>query len=144
MTTTRNVPRQEALRRFREQTFAIYVLLDPRDKRPRYIGRSVNPAARTAAHASSGGGHGVARRAWLGELRALGLSPVCEVLELPRGVVATIRAEQRWVDLGFRLGWPLLNRKGSPRSGTWSLGRRRWGECWQPRHFERELTRAGL
>ena len=137
------VSRTDALRRLREQDYCIYVLIDPRDQRPRYIGRSRDPAARLRAHVR-GGGHGIARRAWLAELHQLGLSPSLEVLERPRGVVATIRAEQRWVDLGRQLGWPLVNRKGGARGGVWSLGCRSYARHWQPRDFERELRRAGL
>lgn len=136
----KRTPRKEALQRLTSQRYFIYALVDPRDGLPRYIGRSIDPAVRFAAHCGATG-HGAKRVAWIKELRSLGLTPVLWVVREALGVVATIRAEQDVVDEGRAAGWPLLNRPGSARGGTWSLGRRDWWNHWHPRHFERELRR---
>lgn len=135
-----SVSRKEALRRYREQRYVIYALVDPRDDLPHYIGRSVDVAARFGAHRANLPREGQKRRAWLHDLASAGLAPTLRVLDVTRGVLATVSGEQRWVDFGRKLGWPLTNRPGSTRGGVWSLGQKRWGEQWSPRDFERSRS----
>lgn len=131
--------RKQALELLRSRVYFIYALEDPRDGLPRYVGRTTNLAAREKEHARRVG-YGRGRLAWLDELAAAGLRPRARQLSVERGVAAAIEGEQRWVDIGRRAGWPLVNRPGSARGGVWSLGLRSWNESWQPRHFERELA----
>jgi DNA-binding XRE family transcriptional regulator len=57
----------------------IYALVDPRDGRVRYVGRSVNPAVRMIAHMN---GLSTSRKGrWLRELVAEGLTPLMKVLD---------------------------------------------------------------
>lgn len=138
-----DVSRAIALGRLRSQRYLIYALVDPRDDLPHYIGRSVNAAARLDVHRTATGS-GARRCEWLRELAASGHGPLLRILDVARGVAATISAEQRWVDFGRKLGWPLTNRPGGARGGVWSLGGKRHGMQWSPRDFERELSRAGV
>jgi hypothetical protein len=87
---------------------SIYVLHDPRTGAPRYVGRSVNPAARMKAHRRAHDGS--ERAAWVAELAAEGLEPhmqvVCEASPAEADWV-----EQWWID-GLRAdGFDLLNRQ---------------------------------
>lgn len=52
----------------------IYSLNDPRDGRVRYVGRAPRPSRRFRQHLARP--HSQRLRAWIAELRALGLSPV--------------------------------------------------------------------
>lgn len=61
----------------RLRSYSVYVLRDPRDMRIRYVGMSCNPAKRFKQH--TGCPYDL-KRAWVLELRALGMRPHLQVL----------------------------------------------------------------
>lgn len=66
---------------------SVYALVDPRDDRPRYVGRSANPDSRFRAHLSPS----TAQRKvalWVAELRRLGLKPRLAVFAMGVGTEA--------------------------------------------------------
>lgn len=64
----------------KDNTFYIYVLIDPRTDQIRYVGQCVNPKERYADHRENQ--KGTCRRAnWLNLLRSLNLKPLMEVIE---------------------------------------------------------------
>src|ERR1700742_1418287 len=62
-------------------TIFIYVLIDPRDGKVRYVGKSNNPKRRLTRHNCIAESKGLRRAKWIGELRSLGLTATMEVLE---------------------------------------------------------------
>jgi len=100
----------------------IYALVDPRTKRERYIGRTVNPLRRRLrehiATAARGKLKDRRKADWFDELAALGLAP--DIVEIDRvGLDSFQAAERRWV-AHFRAIHPdLLNVK---RGGDGGLG----------------------
>lgn len=58
---------------------SVYALRDPRDGRARYVGRSSRPEARRRAHLARA--HSPRLRAWIEELRAVGLEPELALLD---------------------------------------------------------------
>lgn len=106
--------------------YFVYALVDPRDGLPHYVGRTTNPALRMTAHISDLGRYANKRKkAWILELKALGLRPELEVLEETYGAVDAHDGEAFWVAHGRRAGWPLTN--GHGKSGAGSFGRFRAG-----------------
>lgn len=92
---------------------SVYALIDPRTGLIRYVGMSVNPAARFAGHMST---PVISIRAWIQELQALGLTPRMAVLERvsePRWNYA----EGEWIRTCRENGCDLLNR--SPGGVGW-------------------------
>lgn len=61
-------------------TVYIYVLVDPRDNRVRYVGKSINPKARLQNHLSKNSGNEL-KDAWLHELKSLGLKPEMKIID---------------------------------------------------------------
>jgi hypothetical protein len=64
------------------QETSVYVLLDPRDRRVRYVGISKHPHVRLYAHSlvNLGGCFTTAKRLWRKALAELGLQPAMEVV----------------------------------------------------------------
>lgn len=107
---------RNAWRSARNVTFHVYVLVDPRDGLPRYIGCTMNPRQRLAAHVTSSYSEGNKRRcAWVHELRGLGLRPKMMGLDKAIGYRAAMALEMKWIAKGLERGWPLLN--GATRQG---------------------------
>jgi len=74
-------------------TWSVYLLIDPRDHRIRYVGKSTNPTARLAAHLRD---RSTTRKAnWLRTLTAAGLRPTLTVVETGEGEWQY--AETRWI-----------------------------------------------
>lgn len=74
---------------------AIYVLIDPRDGTVRYVGKSVDPAARLVGHAANHGGSRQ-KRAWIADMRRAGVEPRMEIVDWASSSEWE-RAEQWWV-----------------------------------------------
>jgi len=94
-----------------ERDIAIYALIDPRDKKPRYIGQSLDPYTRLRNHLASP--HSTDLRSWFYELRIQSKERDIIILEW----VETIHAWERekfWIQHGTNKGWKLLNRNGKP------------------------------
>ena len=58
----------------------IYGLVDQRDKRVRYVGKSITPSARLYAHLSAKGINPI-KDAWLDELKSQGLKPELKIID---------------------------------------------------------------
>jgi hypothetical protein len=58
---------------------AIYVLVDPRTKRPRYVGKTSDPGGRLRTHLASS--HNIRVASWVGELAEVGAMPEMRILE---------------------------------------------------------------
>lgn len=76
-------------------TVYIYGLYDPRDGRLRYIGKTIHPRTRLAAHCNENGNFH--RGMWIKELRSLGLKPTMEILEEIRGNWPWQESEVFWI-----------------------------------------------
>ena len=122
----------------------VYVLIDPRDGMPRYVGISKDPRSRLAQHMNEVEND---KRAWLAELKRMGLSPELEVLETVfelEGQVDTVAEarERYWISNLLRSGAPLANIYSVPHSSS-KAGQKR-----SQRHpetlFEKVRIEAGL
>jgi hypothetical protein len=88
--------------------YTIYVLIDPRDKTPRYVGITDCPPWRLREHLRNLEG-GREKRAWIRELQQSGLAPSMEELEtVPTQAMARQR-ERWWTRHYLQLGIPLTN-----------------------------------
>lgn len=94
--------------------FHVYVLVDPRDGRPRYVGCTMNPRQRMSAHLNANKStEGNGRRCeWVRELKTLGLAPKMMGLGKAVGFRAAQKLEASWIAKGWKRGWPLLNGHG--------------------------------
>jgi len=83
----------------------IYALVDPRDRRIRYIGQSKDVESRLYQHIHKPLN---STRQWIVELRDRDLEPQLIVLDLVEKRYA-LDKEADWIKIGFDRGWPLLN-----------------------------------
>jgi hypothetical protein len=91
---------------------SIYTLADPRTGQVRYVGATSDVGARFKTHRSCKGGDNYPRKAWLAELRALGLTPVCVVLE--EGPGTGYADERKWIAFYLAIGADLTNVRHTP------------------------------
>lgn len=122
----------------------VYVLIDPRDGTPRYVGVSKDPRSRLAQHMNEVENE---KRAWLAELKRMGLSPELEVLETVverEGDVDAVAEEREryWISSLLRSGAPLANIFGIPRSSSQPAPKRPQRDPQTP--FEKARIEAGL
>lgn len=114
---------RNAWRRSKTRVFQVYVLVDPRDGLPHYIGCTTNPKRRLYAHLcaplSTEGNR--RRRQWIEELREAGLRPRMLGLGEATGYSAATKLETEWIDRGRLKGWPLLNGRAPRASATFAL-----------------------
>ena len=85
----------------------IYVLIDPRDGRVRYVGKTANPVKRLPGHLAEARGERHRRACWLRALLALGLEPTLEVIEEVAG--NGNERERFWIALYRSEGHDLVN-----------------------------------
>jgi hypothetical protein len=84
----------------------IYGLADPRDRKIRYVGHTIDLDQRTGQHLTDPAK--TPKTAWIAELAALGLRPIMvELDEVDYAERFTV--EYRWIYLGRQRGWPLTN-----------------------------------
>ncbi len=88
--------------------WAVYGLTDPRDRKIHYVGVSEDVWTRARSHAGKHS-EGAAKRAWINDLIAAGLSYGVEILEPVHNSRAGADAEARWIERGNAAGWPLVN-----------------------------------
>jgi hypothetical protein len=101
---------RHAWRKSKTAVFHIYVLVDPRDGLPHYVGCTMNPRTRFYAHLGASYSEGNRRRCeWVKELLAAGLKPKMMGLAKVKGYAPAIAVEKKWIEKGFKRGWPLLN-----------------------------------
>lgn len=85
----------------------VYLLRDPRNNEPKYVGLSLDTEKRFRRHLSKS--HGKVRL-WVEELKALGLEPLLEILEVVPGLHTD--REQHFIR-EYGRGGTLLNRSNS-------------------------------
>ena len=89
--------------------YSIYQLVDPRDNSPRYVGYTSQANIRMEQHLA-GDNSNLLKRAWIAELRQLGLSPIMEEIEAVEGTATdAVNCESRWIHRLFSEGKPLTN-----------------------------------
>ena len=93
-----------------ERYTAIYGLLDPRDKKIKYVGKSVEPRGRVVAHRNgTATNHCNANfRSWMSELKSADLWPRTLILEAVP-LSAWEEAERKWIAYVRSIGHPLTN-----------------------------------
>jgi len=74
----------------------IYILLDPRDRSIRYVGKAVNPHSRYR-HRFAKHEAGVHKGKWLACLKALGLDPIMQIVEVVPATGDWVEAERWWI-----------------------------------------------
>lgn len=98
----------------------IYVLRDPLDGAPRYVGQTSNPAARLAAHLSETraaierGGSVSMKQEWIAGLLACSALPAFEIVEEVSQAHAS-RREHHWIRTLRASGARLCNSAGAPQ-----------------------------
>lgn len=91
---------------FKRMKTYIYVLLDPRDRAIRYVGKTVNPKLRYRQRYSESA-TGRHKRFWLDELYRLGLDPIMQIVEVIEA--GWENAEQWWITHLRKEGHKLVN-----------------------------------
>ena len=89
--------------------YIIYVLLDPRDRKVRYVGQTADPRTREAEHLCSLPSGGRAYGLWQKELRSLGSKPIFRVIANAFSRPQAVAVEKHWVAYFRRKGQPLVN-----------------------------------
>lgn len=87
----------------------IYALVDPRDDKYKYVGRTTNPKYRLVKHKSPQTGVGTPKNEWIRELRAAGFKPIMEVLMEVETKDEAGFWERHYTDLFRSWGFDLLN-----------------------------------
>ena len=64
------------------ETTNIYVLIDPRTDKVRYVGKANNVPQRYKAHLNRARKHQIHKANWIKQLRILGLKPIVEVIDV--------------------------------------------------------------
>ena len=64
------------------QTTNIYVLIDPRDEKIRYVGKANNVSQRYQAHLNKARKHQIHKANWIKQLKDLSLKPIIEVIDV--------------------------------------------------------------
>lgn len=64
------------------ETTNIYVLIDPRTDKVRYVGKANNVSQRYKAHLNRARKHQIHKANWIKQLRVLGLKPIVEVIDV--------------------------------------------------------------
>lgn len=85
----------------------IYVLIDPRDYRIRYVGKTINPKRRLRGHCTylKSRSH---RTHWLNQLKKENIRPILQVVEKCSESIWSER-EMWWISYGRGCGWNLTN-----------------------------------
>lgn len=99
-------------------TANIYALIDPRDGKIKYVGRTIHdPPKRFSGHRAElkrmlrFGGDASKKLLWLNALRKRGLEPKIVLLE--KAPVTDLKAEKKWMVKCVRANAPLTNREAS-------------------------------
>jgi len=85
----------------------IYALIDPRDDKIRYIGKSINPEQRYERHLHEKETN-AGKVGWISGLQIRGMQPEMKILEVANEKNWKKR-ERWWIERGREFGWPLLN-----------------------------------
>lgn len=86
----------------------IYVLIDPRDNKVRYVGKANNVSQRYKAHLNRARKHQIHKANWIKQLKELGLKPIIEVIDVVP-VDEWIYWETYWIGQFKAWGFDLIN-----------------------------------
>ena len=64
------------------ETTNIYILIDPRDNKVRYVGKANNVSQRYKAHLNRARKHQIHKANWIKQLKELNLKPILEVVDI--------------------------------------------------------------
>lgn len=118
--------------------WVIYVLVDPRDSKVRYVGFTVNAKARLRDHCKDSElKRDYYRCRWIKSLKALGLKPVMVIIQHGRGK-GWQEAEQKWIAHYRDEGAQLTNRTDG---GEGSIGRKHSESAKQKMRDKRKGTK---
>lgn len=98
----------------------IYALIDPRDDKIRYIGKSIDPDQRYIQHLNDKKSN-KAKVGWINRMANRGYEPTLKVLEVANERNWEER-ERWWIERGREFGWKLFNiSPGGGGSGLYQL-----------------------
>lgn len=95
----------------------VYTLTDPRTGLVRYVGATTNVESRFRQHQFGKNGGNWPREVWIRELHALGLKPICDVLETAKEFGYAI--ERKWIAYYLACGAALTNVRDTPAEVRW-------------------------
>lgn len=90
------------------KTTNIYVLIDPRDGKVRYVGKANNVTQRYKAHLNRARKHQIHKKNWVESLKREGLKPIIEVVDVVP-IENWIYWETYWVSQFKAWGFDLIN-----------------------------------
>lgn len=99
----------------------IYILVDPRDSTPRYVGQSTDSEIRLKQHINQREHEFTEKAKWIRDLVRLGMKPRTQVLETCENCFAADLAEKRWIKYFIERNVPLFNLAAGGRS--WGTAR---------------------
>lgn len=107
-------------RKPRMKTAFIYTLADPRDKKIRYVGKTINKYERRRSHFYNFVKQSNPKTLWIKELRSLGMKPIMEELESVNYEFDSEweDAERFWISTLRFYGFDLLNRTSGGNCGS--------------------------
>lgn len=90
------------------ETTNIYVLIDPRNGKVRYVGKANDISQRYRAHLNRARKHQIHKANWIKQLRDLGLKPIVEVIDVVP-INEWVYWETYWIAQMKAWGFDLLN-----------------------------------
>lgn len=95
------------------QEAAIYALIDPRDRRLRYIGMTGRPTQRLKEHVA-GDEANQRKQEWMIDLVKAGLRPIMRILEVLPTYEQALEREDCWIQACIQAGLDILNAEAAP------------------------------
>jgi len=90
------------------ETTNIYILIDPRDNKVRYVGKANNVSQRYQAHLNKARKHQIHKASWIKQLKELNLRPILEVVDIVP-IDKWIFWETYWIAQFKAWGFDLIN-----------------------------------
>jgi hypothetical protein len=90
------------------ETTNIYILIDPRDNKVRYVGKANNVSQRYQAHLNKARKHQIHKASWIKQLKELNLRPILEVIDIVP-IDEWIFWETYWIAQFKAWGFDLIN-----------------------------------
>jgi hypothetical protein len=92
--------------------YKIYLLIDPRDESPRYVGMTQAPQRRLMGHLRGENNPANAKEIWIQELRAQGLAPIMQEVDQAETEAEARERETYWMRELIERGVLLTNSSG--------------------------------
>jgi len=96
---------------------SIYVLIDPRDSAPKYVGQSRDPKRRLNQHMGDATRCDSVMLDWLRDLKYIGMRPEIKILEVVSTDLAD-KAERKWIKKHWAAGAALFNLTSGGAQGS--------------------------